>query len=244
MRLKFPESIVSLHNLQTLKFLHSKIEEFPMNFTNLASLRHLELWVSSDKTPLHLSRLTQLQILSHFVVGFEKGCKITELGRLKNLQGSLSLLCSEKVESKEEANGANLAEKENLKELHLNWDMERKDNNSYNDLEVLEGLQPNQNLQSLIIHSFAERRLPNKIFVENLRVIHLYSSFNCVKLPMLGQLNNLKELEIYSFLGVRIIDNEFYGNDPNQRRFFPKLEKFVMYEMINLEQWKEVMAND
>ena len=243
-RLKFPESIVSLHNLQTLKFLYSYVEKFPMNFTNLVSLRHLKLWSNVDQTPPHLSQLTQLQTLSHFVIGFEEGCKITELGPLKNLQGCLSLLCLEKVESKEEANGTNLAEKEKLKDLHLSWSNERKDNNNYNDLEVLEGLQPNQNLQSLGIYNFAERRLPNKIFVENLSVIGLYGCNNCEKLPMLGQLNNLKKLEIYSFHGVQIIDNEFYGNDLNQRRFFPKLEIFVMCDMINLEQWKEVMTND
>nr|ABB91438.1 R-FOM-2 [Cucumis melo] len=243
-RLKFPESIVSLHNLQTLKFLYSFVEEFPMNFSNLVNLRHLKLWRNVDQTPPHLSQLTQLQTLSHFVIGFEEGCKIIELGPLKNLQGSSNLLCLEKVESKEEAKGANLAEKENLKELNLSWSMKRKDNDNYNDLEVLEGLQPNQNLQILRIHDFTERRLPNKIFVENLIEIGLYGCDNCEKLPMLGQLNNLKKLEICSFDGVQIIDNKFYGNDPNQRRFFPKLEKFVMQNMINLEQWEEVMTND
>uniref|UniRef100_A0A9I9DPY0 Disease resistance protein RGA3 n=1 Tax=Cucumis melo TaxID=3656 RepID=A0A9I9DPY0_CUCME len=238
-RLKFPESIVSLHNLQTLKFLYSFVEEFPMNFSNLVSLRHLKLWGNVEQTPPHLSQLTQLQTLSHFVIGFEEGRKIIELGPLKNLQDSLNLLCLEKVESKEEAKGANLAEKENLKELNLSWSMKRKDNDSYNDLEVLEGLQPNQNLQILRIHDFTERRLPNKIFVENLIEIGLYGCDNCEKLPMLGQLNNLKKLEICSFDGVQIIDNEFYGNDPNQRRFFPKLEKFAMGGMMNLEQWEE-----
>uniref|UniRef100_A0A9I9DXL5 Disease resistance protein RGA3 n=2 Tax=Cucumis melo TaxID=3656 RepID=A0A9I9DXL5_CUCME len=244
MILKFPESIVSLHNLQTLKFYLSMIKEFPTNFTNLVNLRHLKFYLIGCKTPPYLSQLTQLQTLSHFAVGFENGCKITELGSLKNLQGSLSLSCLEKVENKEEANGANLAEKENLKELHLNWDMERKDNNSYNDLEVLEGLEPSKNLRSLKIHYFAGRRLPNHIFVENLREVNLRGCNNCENLPMLGQLNNLKKLEIYNFQELQIIDNEFYGNDLNQRRFFPKLEKFVMWDMINLQQWEEVMTND
>ncbi|XP_050947648.1 putative disease resistance protein RGA3 [Cucumis melo] len=145
--LKIPEPIVSLHNLQTLKFHYfSVILEIPTNFTNLVNLRHFKVGTICSKMPPHLSQLTQLQTLSHFAVGFEKGCKITELGPLKNLQGSLSLLCLEKVESKEEANGVVLAEKENLKELHLNWHIKRKDNNRYNDLKVLEGLQPNKNL--------------------------------------------------------------------------------------------------
>uniref|UniRef100_A0A1S4E3X3 Uncharacterized protein n=1 Tax=Cucumis melo TaxID=3656 RepID=A0A1S4E3X3_CUCME len=160
--LKIPEPIVSLHNLQTLKFHYfSVILEIPTNFTNLVNLRHFKVGTICSKMPPHLSQLTQLQTLSHFAVGFEKGCKITELGPLKNLQ---------------------------------------------------------------------ER--------------YLGGCNSCEKLPMLGQLNNLKKLEIYRFQVLQIIDNEFYGNDPNQRRFFPKLEKFVMQNMINLEQWEEVMTND
>ncbi|XP_050935102.1 disease resistance protein RGA2-like [Cucumis melo] len=117
MRLRSLESIGSLHNLQTLKLLVSSIEEFPTNFTNLVNLRHLEVTMIDYKTPSRLSQLTQLQTLSHFAIGFEKGCKISELGPLKNLQGSLRLFCLEKVESKEEANGAYLVDKENLKKL-------------------------------------------------------------------------------------------------------------------------------
>lgn len=147
------------------------------------------------------------------------------------------------MESKEEASRAHLVDKENLNELELFWCVERKDN-KYNDLEVLEGLQPNKNLQSLQIHNFAGTRFPNKIFVENLRVIGLYGCKYCEKLPMLGQLNNLKELEICNLYGVRIIDNEFYGNDPNHRTFFPRLERFTIRGMINLEQREEITTND
>ncbi|CAK9315656.1 unnamed protein product [Citrullus colocynthis] len=61
---------------------------------------------------------------------------------------------------------------------------------------------------------------------------------------MLGQLNNLKELEICNLYGVRIIDNEFYGSDSKHRTFFPRLENFVIRDMINLEQWNEITTND
>ena len=80
------------------------------------------------------------------------------------------------------------AAKENLKE----WPMERKGNNRYNDLKVSERLEPNKNLQSLRIHYFGRRRLPNNIFVENLKEIYLYGCNSCEKLPKLGQLNKPK----------------------------------------------------
>ncbi|XP_038901555.1 putative disease resistance protein RGA3 [Benincasa hispida] len=242
-RIKFPKSIVLLYNLQTLQIQGSVTEDFPKNFSNLVSLRHLEFWGTVvNKMPPHLRQLTQLQTLPMFVVGLEKGCKISELGPLKDLQGILSLLHLEKVESKEEAESANLAEK-NLNGLHLHWSVERKDNR-YNDLEVLEGLQPTRNLQSLSINDFAGNCLPQKIMVENLRKILLCGCENCEKLPMLGQLNNLKELEIYNFHGVRSIGNQFYGNDSNQKTFFPKLEIFVLEGMKNLEQWEDQITKD
>ncbi|CAK9315655.1 unnamed protein product [Citrullus colocynthis] len=117
--LRFPRSIVLFYNLQTLKIKNSVIHDLPKNLTDLINLRHVEFPWKVEKMPPHLSQLTQLQTLSGFVVGFEKGCKITELGHLKNLEGSLKLFCLEKVESKEEASRAHLVDKENLNELEL-----------------------------------------------------------------------------------------------------------------------------
>ena len=53
--------------------------------------------------PKKLSRLTQLKTLSYFVVGFDEGCKIEELGPLKYLKGKLSIFYFERVKSKKEA---------------------------------------------------------------------------------------------------------------------------------------------
>lgn len=237
---ELPESIVLLYNLQTLRIKNSSIEVLPKNIRELVSLRHLEFSYIME-TPPCLSELTQLQTLSSFVVSREKGCSIAELEPLKNLKGSLELYGLEQVESKEEARRTNFLEKVNLEQLEFNWPSETK-NEIYNSFEVLEGLQPHKNLQTLNIYDFPGKCLPNKIFVENLRAIELYSCRNCERLPMLGQLDNLKKLYIVCLDSVRSVGDEFYGGDSKQIRttFFSKLEIFHISFMDNLEQWEEM----
>uniref|UniRef100_A0A0A0KXG9 Rx N-terminal domain-containing protein n=1 Tax=Cucumis sativus TaxID=3659 RepID=A0A0A0KXG9_CUCSA len=238
---ELPNSISLLYNLQTLK-LGSSMKDLPQNLSKLVSLRHLKF--SMPQTPPHLGRLTQLQTLSGFAVGFEKGFKIGELGFLKNLKGRLELSNLDRIKHKEEAMSSKLVEK-NLCELFLEWDMHiLREGNNYNDFEVLEGLQPHKNLQFLSIINFAGQLLPPAIFVENLAVIHLRHCVRCEILPMLGQLPNLEELNISYLLCLRSIGYEFYGNyyhPYSHKVLFPKLKKFVLSQMPNLEQWEEVV---
>ncbi|XP_022925386.1 disease resistance protein RGA2-like [Cucurbita moschata] len=191
--------------------------------------------------PKHLSRMTQLQTLSIFVVGFEEGRKIEELGPLKDLKGKLSLLHLEQVKSKKEAKAANLVPKENISDLLFEWSVEREDCDD-NDLSVLKGLQPHQNLQALRIRNFAGELLPTCIFVENLVELHLDYFKKCETLPMLGQLSKLEVLKINELSAVKSIGCQFYGNYCDSRTLFPKLKRLDILQMDNLEQWEEVTA--
>ncbi|CAK9324918.1 unnamed protein product [Citrullus colocynthis] len=61
---------------------------------------------------------------------------------------------------------------------------------------------------------------------------------------MLGQLPNLEELNISHLNRLRCIGNEYYGNydhPNNHKALFPKLNKFVLSQMPNLEQWEEIV---
>ena len=180
----------------------------------LVNLRHLEFDlydINPKQMPKHLSRMTQLQTLSGFIVGCDDGYKIEEHGPLKGLKGKLNLLYLERVKSKHEAMGANLVEKENISELYFEWSSrEKREDCGENDLNVLEGLQPHKNLRALRIHDFLGLRMPNGIFVENLVEIHLSRCKRCETLPMLGQLSKLEVLEIRELSGVKSIGDELY----------------------------------
>ncbi|XP_038900029.1 putative disease resistance protein RGA3 [Benincasa hispida] len=243
---ELPESLFLLYNLQTLK-LSRFLNDLPKNLRKLVSLRHLEFFADPCDTkqmPQHLGKLIQLQTLSSFVVGFDDGCKIEELGPLRNLKGKLNLLCLERVKSKKEAMAANLVEKGNISFLYFHWTLrcERSEGSNYNDLNVLEGLQPHKNLQALRIHNFLGKLLPNGIFVENLVEIYLHDCEICEALPMLGQLSKLEVLELRCLHSVGSIGEEFYGNYREKRTLFPKLKAFHINEMISLENWEEIMV--
>ena len=242
---KLPESIVLLYNLQTLRFHLLSKGFLPKNVGQMISLRHLEFSSIDKQMSPYLSQLIQLETLPKFAVGFEKGCKITELGVLRNLKGLLKLQRLEHVESKEEAETAKLVEKENLEEVHFVWTKERKRKvENKNDLEVLEGLQPPKNVEYLRIKYFLGGCLPNQTFVENLVKIELRDCGNCEKLPRLGQLGNLEILDISWFERVKSIGNEFYGNSSNnQRSLFPRLKELYVDEMRRIGEWEEVGSN-
>ncbi|XP_022973478.1 putative disease resistance protein RGA3 [Cucurbita maxima] len=242
-----PKSIVLLYNLQTLK-LGCDVK-LPVKLRKLVNLRHLEFDFVGQLTavgqlkemPKHLSRLTQLQTLSIFVVGFDEGRKIEELGPLKDLKGKLSLLNLEQVKSKKEAKAANLVRKENISDLLFEWSVEREDYGD-NDLNVLKGLQPHENLRALRIHNFAGELLPNCIFVENLVELNLDGCKKCETLPTLGQLSKLEVLKINELSALKSIGSQFYGNYYDSRTLFPRLKRLDILQMDSLEQWEEVAA--
>ncbi|XP_023527716.1 putative disease resistance protein RGA3 [Cucurbita pepo subsp. pepo] len=241
---KLPESLGLLYNLQTLK-LGRFIQDLPSNLRNLICLRHLEFYTDPSnqfkQMPQHLGQLIQLQTLSCFIVGLHEGYKIDELGSLKNLKGNLSLYCLERVKNKKEAMAAKLVEKEKIFHLEFQWGWKHeREGDNYNDLDVLEGLQPHKNLQALRIRNFAGELLPSRIFVENLVEIYLHDCERCETLPMLGQLPKLEALEIRNLPSVRRIGDEFYGNYFRERTLFLNLKSFHIFEMKNLEHWGEI----
>ncbi|CAK9313842.1 unnamed protein product, partial [Citrullus colocynthis] len=139
---------------------------------------------------------------------------------------------------------ANLAEKENISDLDFQWSWrsERGLDFNNNDLNVLEGLQPQKNLKALKIKNFAGESLPTGIFVENLVEILLYECIGCETLPMLGQLSKLELLHIRNLDSVKSIGDEFYGSNYDSERtsLFPKLKTLHISQMKSLEHWNEI----
>ncbi|KAM1993589.1 hypothetical protein ACFX16_009903 [Malus domestica] len=140
---KLPKSIGKLYNLQTLKiqsvFQVPRIS-FPSEVQNLINLRHFEFDRECEGYPIGIGRLTNLQSLSYFEVGKERGRGIEELAGLKELKGRLSIFNLGRVRDGEKAKKAKLAEKTNLRELDFKWGNEQR--SSINDEDVLEGLGP------------------------------------------------------------------------------------------------------
>ncbi|WMV51550.1 hypothetical protein MTR67_044935 [Solanum verrucosum] len=150
----FPHSICELYNLQTFRFYKfGSLLALPYEMGNMISLRHI-YFCSRSQTPLNMGQLTCLQILQYFNVGLEKGCRIEELGHLKNLRGKLRINGLQLVRNREEARTSYLREKLNIYKLAYLWSHEESKGCAINDQHVLDGLQPHPNLKTLEVKNY------------------------------------------------------------------------------------------
>ncbi|XP_047974965.1 disease resistance protein RGA2-like isoform X2 [Salvia hispanica] len=234
-----PKWIGELHHLQTLR-IELALEKLPTTLKYLINLRHLHI-DSSIELPAEIGRLTNLQTLPHFSVGKEKGYQIEELGRLKNLKGTLEIRNLEKVHDNEEALKANIFGKPNLFDLVFEWNDGREDET--NDESVLEGLQPHVYLKKLKISGFKGKRFPT--WVEKMEVrygpqdscVPLYSLIKITfckcseidEIPTLEHLPNLKSLSLKKLKKVRFINTSF--------NYLTSLEIEELHALECLPQW-------
>ncbi|KAL3642114.1 hypothetical protein CASFOL_012929 [Castilleja foliolosa] len=243
-----PNSIGELYHLQTLRAqkegMHGYLEKLPDSLSCLISLRHLHVLYKTTLPP-EIGKLTSLQTLSYFYVGGEKGCRISELGNLKDLEGELEIRNLEKVCDKNEAMCADLLGMTGLYELKLVWD-ESREGDAKNDESVLEGLQPHSNLKRLEICGFKGKILPLLEGLNNVMEIRLTDCSECEEILMLGHLPHLKSLYLSGLSNAKSIRSSFYENIDNNIRetivvVFHELERLELCNLQNLEEWDEVM---
>ncbi|KAB2039023.1 hypothetical protein ES319_D03G184600v1 [Gossypium barbadense] len=248
-----PKSTTKLYNLQTLRLLGLLTLTFPDELEKLISLKHL-YFNRKELQPVNIGNLTWLQTLPIFIVGSERGCSIKELGSLNELCGELEIHHLEGVRDKQEASGANLHRKEKLCKVIFDFEGCDSGSSGYNSEEVMEGLQPHSNLQSLTVSNYGGESFPSWMLrpvgdsntdlflLNNLMELNFFNGINCESLPPLGQLHNLQYLKLRNLTKVKRMGNEFYCNESvggmnKVIKVFPPLKKFTLSGMESLEEW-------
>ncbi|KAJ1432397.1 P-loop containing nucleoside triphosphate hydrolase [Sesbania bispinosa] len=242
--IRLPESICSLYNLQTLKLVGCyKLMELPTDIHKLVNLRYLDIRGTCLKwMPLQISELKSLQKLSDFFVEEDYGSSIGELGELSNLHGALFIHYIENVVNHKDSEKAKLKEKDGLEKLSLDWGGNGDTENTKHEKAILDSLQPHTNLKELDIYEYPGTEFPNWLgdySFCNLVSLQLKGCKYCYKLPPLGQLPMLKELQIIKFEGLVNVGSEFYGNRTSvaDERYFPALEILRIECMSSWEKW-------
>ncbi|KAM1155590.1 hypothetical protein ACFX13_027056 [Malus domestica] len=182
---ELPKSVGKLYNLQTLRMLRAwRLKTFPREMENLINLRHV--YFDGDvEVPFGMTRLTHLQTLSSFKLDRARRHRLDELGGLNELKGKLVIGSLEFVRDKEEAMKSKLVEKANLRKLILKWGWVAPEerNGNFLDEDILEGLQPHPNIESLRIEEFKGTKFASWMMsdsrVTNLRELRIRS---CEKL--------------------------------------------------------------
>ncbi|KAL6136481.1 hypothetical protein ACLB2K_061776 [Fragaria x ananassa] len=239
-----PKSIGKLYNLQTLRMQGTRhLKELPREMQNLINLRHLYVDKKIEFPAGMFRRLTNLRTLSCFNVGEEMGCRIEELGGLNQLTGMLTIRNLQNVRDEAEAKKAKLEEKKNVVGLRLVFCEDSAD-----DENVLEGLQPHTELESLRIKGFMGDRFPSWIMrVNNLKKLVLTGCWKCGELPILGHLPFLRDVEIEGMYNLKRIGSEIYGYDlvyeatPEKKTtvLFPALKTLSISYCYGLIEWME-----
>jgi Leucine-rich repeat (LRR) protein len=237
---RLPDSICQLCNLQTLILSKCvKLAALPREMYKLINLQHLDISETKiTEMPEQLGRLKRLQTSTKFIIGKHSGSCIRELGKLTNLQGSLSILEIQNVESPMDALQASLRDKKYLVDLVLEWNV---DNNfSESERTVLDSLQPHTYLKRLTIKNYGAKSFSDWVghpSFSNIASLDLHNCKYCSNLPPLGQLPSLHNLSIVGFDEVVIVGHEFCGNSSSSVKSFGALKVLHIEKMANWEEW-------
>ncbi|KAE8718451.1 hypothetical protein F3Y22_tig00110013pilonHSYRG00244 [Hibiscus syriacus] len=173
-----------------------------------------------------------------------------KLGCINELHGELRICNLQLVRHKQEANGANLHRKEKLYKVILEWSWTARD---YNSEQVMEGLQPHSNLQSLIVVDFPGKNFPSwmsrpihgsntGLFLLNNLQLELINC-KCTSLP-LGQLQNLQFLKLKNLVKMESIEFHYGqcsgGNTGDQG--VSCIAKIHLRGDANLKEWTKMAA--
>uniref|UniRef100_A0A452ZEJ4 R13L1/DRL21-like LRR repeat region domain-containing protein n=1 Tax=Aegilops tauschii subsp. strangulata TaxID=200361 RepID=A0A452ZEJ4_AEGTS len=237
-----PSSIGRIFSLQILKLKNChELGCLPQSITNLVNLRWLEARTELVTEISGIDNLTCLQQLDEFVVRTDKGYKISELKTMKGIRGHICIKNIESVASAEEASHAFLSEKTFINILDLVWSDNRNlpSEEVNSDKEILEVLQPHHELKELTVKAFAGSSFPNWLSsLSHLQTIHLSDCTKCSILPALGELPQLKYLDIGGFRAIIQINQEFSGT--NEVKGFPALKELLFEDTTCLEKWASV----
>ncbi|KAB1199588.1 putative disease resistance RPP13-like protein 1 [Morella rubra] len=240
---RLPKSTCKLINLQTLKLSGCKhLVALPKHMWKLTSLRQLDIaGTGIKKMPEQLGSLKCLHTLTKFVVGKRSGSSIRELGKLKNLQGRLSISKLQNVVPPKDALNAGLKDKKHLEKLALEWDATTPRSGS--ERIVLESLRPHTSLKSLTIKGYGGGIFPDWVghhSFSNIASLHLSECKNISSLPSFGQLHSQKELSIVGLSGVVTVGREFCGNSStgsSSIQPFGGLKVLRFEQMLGWEEW-------
>ncbi|KAG4177585.1 hypothetical protein ERO13_A11G316500v2 [Gossypium hirsutum] len=248
-----PKSICKIQNLQVLKLDWClRVEELPKKMEKLVNLTHFGCKSCYELThmPCGIGKLSSLETLSMFVVdkdGSHGGADLSELRGLNNLRGELEITNLGFVKNaKEKFKAANLKEKQYLRSLVLEWNVDIDDEDD-DDEKSLEDLQPHPNLKELCIGGWrGDAKFPSWLsLLTDLVHIKIWGPSNFKHLPAFSQFPCLQQLEIHGCTELEYMDdNSPKGSQGEPGSFFPSLKYLCLENCPNMKSWWRKRSTD
>ncbi|KAK9929999.1 hypothetical protein M0R45_027060 [Rubus argutus] len=215
---KVPEEIGDLMHLslQTLRLDGcEQLAKLPDNMGKLINLKHLQL-----------RGCAALRYLP-------KG--IGSIRNLRTLDGDGRVYCSEDAEA---LTLGDLSMMNQLRRLSITIERIGEDAATMDD--VLDALQPHENLESFILYGYKGSTWPTWMttsYLTRLTAFYLESSYSSV-LPPLGKLPSLKVLKLWRIAHLEEIGGEFFGIEETSSSSFPSLETLALSQLYSFEKWE------
>ncbi|KAF7012645.1 hypothetical protein CFC21_026814 [Triticum aestivum] len=221
----FPQALTRFYQLQVLNVGISGNFVVPANMHDLVNLRHLISHEKVHQAIACVGHMTSLQELS-FKVQNVGSFEIRELQSLNELV-LLEISQLENVKTKEEASMARLSDKEYLETLLLSWEDNSTSRQAEAAKDVLEVLQPHQDLKTLEITGYGGATSPtwlsNNSSLTLLQILHLEKCREWQILPTPEMLPFLRKLTLIRMLNLTEIS-------------VPSLEELILIDMPKLEK--------
>ncbi|KAL0429221.1 UNVERIFIED_CONTAM: putative disease resistance protein RGA3 [Sesamum radiatum] len=196
-------------------------------------------WLFHHRAAKFNLQLDTFTTLPKIVLGKVGDLGLRELRNLTQLRGRLAIFELQNVTDIEDVKEASLISKEELDELQLTWGSDiNTSQNRISEEEVIDLLQPHDNLKNLKLEFYRGSKFPSWIGDPAFRKLSSISFSNCsecTSLPPLGQLPELKHLRIGGMPKVKSIGTEFYGSGVVVP--FAKLETLRFDNMPKWEKW-------
>ncbi|KAF7003718.1 hypothetical protein CFC21_103974 [Triticum aestivum] len=220
----FRQALTSCYHLQVLDVGISGYLDVPADMNNLVNLRHLIAHEKVHHAIDCVGNMTSLQELKFKV----QNVGSFQIGQLQSMNKLVLLGISqlENAKTKEEARGARLIDKEYLDKLSLSWENSSMNLQPEAAKDVLDGLQPHQNLKNLEITGYGGVTSPtwlsSTFSVTSLQILHLE---NCREWKILRSIEmpSLRKLTLIRMLNIMEIS-------------VPSLEELILIEMPKLEK--------
>lgn len=243
------DSVGNLKHLRHLVLRDIRGLELPISICQLFNLQTLDVTTSGNLKPAcipnGIGRLINLHTLP--VITVKRGawhCNLRDLKDMQNLSGKLCLKGLDNVTSVDEAEEANLCSKQHIRALNLifpdgDWQYckhgQEPAPTTTSHEEILENLQPHNNLTELSIEVCRSCRYPSWLgdtSFSKITVIRLeYCQFEWM--PPLGQLLALQYLTIAEMSRIKSIGPEFCSLNPKTTVF----KSLVTLEFDSMPRW-------
>ncbi|CAM0874603.1 unnamed protein product [Alopecurus aequalis] len=233
-----PETICQLHLLQVLDVkCNSRYLRPPNGTINLIHLRHLhasELFLSGISDIQNLSNLQELEALR---VG--NSTKLIALRQMMQLRGALHIANLGQGDVSEFKKGI-VKGMSHLNKLHLSWANSVGESKEISmDEDVLECLQPHENVKVLKITGYTGIRSPSWMLktscaLSNATSMYLSDCMNWESLPPLHDMPCLEVLEIRKMHSINKVGTVPQRSD---KQFFPKLKRLVIEDAVHFTGW-------